>query len=49
VLHEEQVSVVPGRFFQSPNHFRLAFGLASPETLRGGLEGMRRVLDRMRG
>ncbi|MGE5359861.1 MAG: aminotransferase class I/II-fold pyridoxal phosphate-dependent enzyme, partial [Bacteroidales bacterium] len=45
LLIEEQVAVVPGRFFQSPAHFRLAFGLVSPETLRGGLERMGRVLD----
>jgi aspartate/methionine/tyrosine aminotransferase len=49
LLSEEQVAVVPGRFFQAPAHFRLAFGLASPEILRAGLERMGRVLDSMRG
>jgi aspartate/methionine/tyrosine aminotransferase len=44
--HEEQVGVVPGRFFQAPAHFRLAFGGVS-ETLRGGLERIGRMLDGM--
>lgn len=46
LLDEEGVGVVPGRFFQVPAHFRLAFG-GSPDTLQCGLEGLGRLLDRL--
>jgi hypothetical protein len=46
LFREEQVGVVPGRFFQAPAHFRLAFGGAR-ETLENGLEGIGRSLDRV--
>jgi aspartate/methionine/tyrosine aminotransferase len=45
LLREEEVGVVPGRFFQAPAHFRLAFG-GPRETLQCGLEGIGRMLDR---
>jgi aspartate/methionine/tyrosine aminotransferase len=38
--------VVPGRFFESPAHFRLGFGM-SPEILVGGLERLRRALAKI--
>ena len=46
LFREEQVGVVPGRFFQAPAHFRLAFGGAR-ETLEDGLERIGRSLDRV--
>jgi len=39
-----ETTVVPGRFFGAPGHFRLALGY-SPETLEGGLERLARALD----
>lgn len=46
LLKEEQVGVVPGRFFQAPSHFRLAYG-GDRQTLCGGIERMDRLLDKM--
>ena len=46
LFREEEVGVVPGRFFQAPAHFRLAFG-GLRETLECGLERIGRVLDRL--
>ena len=37
--------VVPGRFFESPRHFRISFGCA-PARLRRGLDNISRALDR---
>ncbi len=45
LFREEGVGVVPGRFFQAPAHFRLAFG-GVRETLECGLERIGRFLDR---
>jgi aspartate/methionine/tyrosine aminotransferase len=45
LLRDEQVGVVPGRFFQAPAHFRLAFGMLSPELLREALARTGRALD----
>jgi aspartate/methionine/tyrosine aminotransferase len=39
-----ETTVVPGRFFGAPAHFRLALGCL-PETLEGGLERLARALD----
>ncbi len=39
-----ETTVVPGRFFGAPGHFRLALG-CPPETLAGGLERLARALD----
>jgi aspartate/methionine/tyrosine aminotransferase len=39
-----ETTVVPGRFFGVPGHFRLALGCA-PEVLAGGLERLSRALD----
>jgi hypothetical protein len=46
LFREQEVGVVPGRFFQAPAHFRLAFG-GPRETLECGLERIGRLLDRM--
>ena len=43
-LRRHETTVVPGRFFDAPQHFRLAIGCA-PHTLRGGLERLARALD----
>ena len=43
-LREQETTVVPGRFFGAPQHFRMAIGCA-PETLAGGLERLARVLE----
>jgi aspartate/methionine/tyrosine aminotransferase len=39
-----ETTVVPGRFFGAPGHFRLALGCPL-ETLEGGLERLARALD----
>lgn len=39
-----QTSVVPGEFFELPEHFRLGFSAAT-ETVRGGLEQLSDALD----
>ena len=39
-----ETSVVPGRFFEMPNHFRLGFS-GPTETLSGGLERLSSALD----
>jgi aspartate/methionine/tyrosine aminotransferase len=41
---DHETTVVPGRFFGAPGHFRLALGCA-PETLEGGLERLAAALD----
>jgi aspartate/methionine/tyrosine aminotransferase len=42
-----QTSVVPGRFFEMPDHFRVSVACAT-ETLRGGLERLAAALDERR-
>ncbi len=42
-----ETTVVPGRFFGVPGHFRLALG-CPPETLEGGLDRLARALDEER-
>jgi aspartate/methionine/tyrosine aminotransferase len=45
VLREQfETSVVPGEFFEQPQHFRIGFGGAT-ETVRGGLERMSEALE----
>jgi len=44
LLAEYQTSVAPGRFFEAPAHFRIAFG-GKPETVAGGLARIGRALD----
>jgi len=44
LLAEFDTSVVPGRFFEAPAHFRVAFG-GDPDALAGGLEQLGRALD----
>jgi aspartate/methionine/tyrosine aminotransferase len=45
LMGEESVGVVPGRFFQAPAHFRLAYGGVT-ETLKEGLRRIGCLLDR---
>ncbi len=47
LLTEFETAVVPGRFFEAPEHFRIAFGGAR-DNLKGGLEALGRALDSMR-
>lgn len=44
LLAERDTAVVPGRFFQSPGHFRLGFS-GPTDQLRGGLEAVGAALD----
>jgi len=44
LIEERQTAVVPGRFFETPPHFRLGFGAAT-ETVRGGLAAIGEALD----
>jgi aspartate/methionine/tyrosine aminotransferase len=48
LLAEHQTSVVPGRFFEAPAHFRIAFGGVELQVLRGALAQLGRALDRLR-
>jgi aspartate/methionine/tyrosine aminotransferase len=43
LLSGYQTAVVPGRFFEAPAHFRIAFG-GNPETVAGGLMRIGRAL-----
>ncbi len=43
-LRQHETTVVPGRFFGAPQHFRLAIG-CEPETLAGGLERLALALE----
>jgi len=42
-LRERQTSIVPGRFFESPRHFRLGFGIQT-EQVALGLRNLSEVL-----
>ena len=44
LFEEHRVAVSPGRFFDSPSHFRLSFGGAT-DSLRRGLDAISRCLD----
>ena len=44
LVRERETSIVPGRFFDAPAHFRLGFG-GDTERLRGGLERLAAALD----
>lgn len=48
LLREHGTAVVPGRFFDAPSHFRVAYGVAR-ETLDHGLEAIGKALDRGAG
>jgi aspartate/methionine/tyrosine aminotransferase len=39
-------AVVPGRFFEAPDHFRIGIGM-SPDILRGGLLRLGQALDEL--
>jgi aspartate/methionine/tyrosine aminotransferase len=41
-------TVVPGRFFEMPDHFRLGLG-GEPETFAAGLEHLEKALDMLQG
>jgi aspartate/methionine/tyrosine aminotransferase len=43
LLEKYETSVVPGSFFEAPQHFRIGFGV-SPDTLTRGLENIKKVL-----
>jgi aspartate/methionine/tyrosine aminotransferase len=43
-----ETSVVPGRFFEMPRHFRVGVG-GDTESLRGGLDRLGRALDELGG
>jgi aspartate/methionine/tyrosine aminotransferase len=43
LLTDRSTAVVPGRFFDSPSHFRLGFG-GETDALRGGLAALRAAL-----
>jgi aspartate/methionine/tyrosine aminotransferase len=48
VLREKyETSVVPGSFFEMPNHFRVGFG-GDSEIFESGLERLGRALDHIR-
>jgi aspartate/methionine/tyrosine aminotransferase len=42
-----ETSVVPGRFFEMPEHIRIGFGCET-EILAGGLERLGAALDELR-
>jgi aspartate/methionine/tyrosine aminotransferase len=48
LLAKHRTLVVPGRFFESPRHVRLAFG-GDTATLRRGLDAVSRALDELAG
>lgn len=43
-LRQAETSIVPGRFFEAPNHFRLGFGIRTEEVA----EGLRRLSQALR-
>jgi aspartate/methionine/tyrosine aminotransferase len=48
LLHEKyDTAIVPGRFFESPQHFRLGM-CAEPEMFRAGIERLGQALDDLR-
>jgi aspartate/methionine/tyrosine aminotransferase len=44
LLRERETAIVPGRFFDSPAHFRIGFG-GPTESLRGGLAALGEALE----
>ncbi len=44
LLRRFQTAIVPGRFFDMPDHFRLGFG-GAPDSLSAGLEALGKSLD----
>jgi aspartate/methionine/tyrosine aminotransferase len=41
LLRQSETSIVPGKFFEAPNHFRLGFGVSTADVA----EGLRRLSD----
>ncbi|CAN5671902.1 aminotransferase [soil metagenome] len=48
LLLERETAIVPGRFFEAPEHFRLGFNIET-DRLAGGLEALTAELDAQRG
>ncbi|HET6349188.1 MAG TPA: aminotransferase class I/II-fold pyridoxal phosphate-dependent enzyme [Candidatus Krumholzibacteria bacterium] len=46
LAREQATGIVPGRFFDAPSHFRLAWGVDT-ETVRAGLDALGLTLSRM--
>lgn len=44
LLHARDTAIVPGRFFESPQHFRIGM-CAEPEFFKGGIERLGAALD----
>ena len=44
LLAERDTAIVPGRFFEAPDHFRVGVGVSTP-IVRGGLERLGAALD----
>ena len=44
LLHERETAIVPGRFFQAPQHFRVGFS-GRTEPLRAGLAALEAALN----
>jgi len=45
LIERESTAIVPGRFFEAPQHFRIGFGM-KPDVVEGGLAALTRALDR---
>jgi aspartate/methionine/tyrosine aminotransferase len=48
LLDKYETSVVPGRFFDSPDHFRIGVG-GETEKIRDGLSRVEAALDELAG
>ena len=46
LLHERDTAIVPGRFFESPQHFRIGM-CAEPESFAEGVERLSTALDQL--
>jgi aspartate/methionine/tyrosine aminotransferase len=45
LMAERETAIVPGRFFEAPQHFRIGFS-STPEVVSGGLDAIAAALDR---
>ena len=45
LMTERETAIVPGRFFEAPEHFRIGFS-STPEIVSGGLDAIGTALDR---
>jgi len=46
LVENYDTAVAPGRFFESPEHFRIGI-CCSPDAFRAGLDGLAQALDRL--